>query len=123
MAFDRHMNMVLGDAEEFRKIKSKKGQGISEEKEEKRTLGLIILRGDSVVSLTIEGPPPPNDDEKLISGGPGVSKAAGRGIPSAPLAGAALGLGGPVRGIGGPGPGVMQGLSAICHHKLPLILL
>ena len=55
MAFDRHMNIVLGDAEEFRKIKAKKGTGISEEKEEKRALGLIILRGDSVVSLTIEG--------------------------------------------------------------------
>lgn len=55
MAFDRHMNIVLGDAEEFRKIKAKKGTGVSEEKEEKRALGLIILRGDSVVSLTIEG--------------------------------------------------------------------
>ena len=111
MAFDRHMNIVLGDAEEFRKIKAKKGTGISEEKEEKRALGLIILRGDSVVSLTIEGyqfilsitiythviilvvawsnissddnssafkkfdfigPPPPEGDEKVVAGGPGV---------------------------------------------------
>jgi len=64
MAFDRHMNMVLGDSEEFRRVKSKKGQGLTEEKIEKRTLGLIILRGDSIVSLTIEGPPPPEIDEK-----------------------------------------------------------
>jgi hypothetical protein len=58
------MNMVLGDAEEFRKIKSKKGSGLTEEKLEKRMLGLIVLRGDSVVSLTIEGPPPPELDDK-----------------------------------------------------------
>ncbi len=73
MAFDRHMNLVLGDTEEYRKIKSKKGSGISEDREEKRSLGLIVLRGDAVVSLTIEGPPPPDDDEKLTPGGPGRS--------------------------------------------------
>ena len=106
MAFDRHMNIVLGDTEEYRKIKSKKGSGITEEREEKRVLGLIILRGDSVVSLTIEGPPPPELNEKLTPGGPGVSKlSAGRGIP---VMNAPSGLGGPVRGVGGPGLGIMQ---------------
>lgn len=110
MAFDRHMNMVLGDCEEFRRIKSKKGQGqgISEEKEVKRTLGLVILRGDSVVSLTIEGPPPPEDDEKLVPGGPGSGRAAGRGVPTAPLTGAPVGLGGPIHGVGGPAGSMMQ---------------
>ena len=108
MAFDRHMNMVLGDTEEYRRIKSKKGSGISEDKEEKRTLGLIVLRGDSVVSLTIEGPPPPDDDDKITPGGPGIGRPVGRGLPIAPLAGAPIGLGGPVRGLGGPAASMMQ---------------
>lgn len=108
MAFDRHMNIVICDAEEYRTLKSKKGQGITEEKQEKRTLGLIILRGDTVVSMTIEGPPPPDGDEKLTPGGPGVAKAVGRGLPVAPLAGAPVGLAGPIRGIGGPMPSIMQ---------------
>lgn len=108
MAFDRHMNMVLGDTEEYRRIKSKKGQGLQEERTEKRTLGLIILRGDSVVSLTIEGPPPPEGDEKLTPGGPGVGRAVGRGLPVAPMGGAPMGLAGPVRGVGGPSPSMMQ---------------
>ena len=109
MAFDRHMNIVLGDTEEFRKIKAKKGAGLSEEREEKRVLGLIILRGDSVVSLTIEGPPPPDGTEKLTPGGPGQGKASAvRGVPVAPMAAAPLGLAGPVRGVGGPAMSIMQ---------------
>ena len=109
MAFDRHMNIVLGDTEEYRRIKNKKGTGIAEEREEKRTLGLIVLRGDSVVSMTIEGPPPPEPDERITPGGPGVGRAAGRGMPMAPgPMGAPMGLAGPVRGVGGPAHGLMQ---------------
>lgn len=107
MAFDRHMNIVLGETQEFRRIRTKKGAGITEEKEEKRALGLIILRGDSVVSITIEGPPPPDTDEKVVAGGPGLAKTAPRGMPIMP-ASAPMGLAGPVRGVGGPGMGFMQ---------------
>jgi hypothetical protein len=46
-----------------------------------------VLRGDSVVSMTIEGPPPPEEGERLAPGGPGVARAAGRGMPVAPMGG------------------------------------
>ena len=67
LAFDRHMNLVLAECEEFRRVRPKKKPGETEAgpmQEMKRTLGLVILRGETVVSLSVEGPPPVTDEDK-----------------------------------------------------------
>ncbi len=72
-----------------------------EEKEVKRTLGLIILRGENIISLTAEAPPP-TEPKKAGEGpiaGPGKAVLANRGMPVA--GGAPVGLSGPMRGVGG----------------------
>src|SRR6201995_3490519 len=121
LAFDKHMNLVLADTEEFRRVRTKGRKagapGTSAppetESEEKRTLGLIIVRGTHVVSLAVEGPPPADPSARLGAGapgapsaatlqaGPGISRPAGRGLP--------IGLTGPAAGVGGPAPPGFQG--------------
>ncbi|PNS17730.1 Small nuclear ribonucleoprotein-associated protein B [Sphaceloma murrayae] len=116
LAFDKHMNMVLADTEEFRRVKRKPAKGAPGEDqpafietEEKRTLGLTIIRGAHIVATTVEGPPPADPAARLgtqsapgqgipasMSAGPGISRPAGRG--------AGPGLQGPAIGVGGPGP-------------------
>ena len=112
------MNLVLADTEEFRRVKRKptKGQapGSSEpafiETEEKRTLGMTIVRGAHIVSTSVEGPPPADASARLgkeagpgpVAGAPamaapGISRPIGRG--------AGAGLQGPAAGVGGFGAG------------------
>lgn len=98
------MNLVLADTEEFRRVKRRQtkpsapgasgSSGQTIETEEKRTLGLTIVRGAHIISLSAEGPPPADPSARLgksapggitsaLGAGPGVAKPAGRGaIPS-----------------------------------------
>lgn len=107
LAFDKHLNLVLSEAEEFRTLRSK--GAVVEERLEKRSLGLVLVRGENVVSLAVEGPPPPSVSRKLMPGGPGQATSAGRGAAAAaaaavppPVVGAPpMGLGAaPVHGVG-----------------------
>lgn len=115
LAFDKHLNLVLSEAEEFRMLKQK--GAILEERTEKRSLGLVLIRGENVVSLAVEGPPPAagNAAAKLTPGGPGMARGAGRGMPPPAMGGVPpMGLGAaPVHGLGGglpPPPGPPPGM-------------
>jgi small nuclear ribonucleoprotein B and B' len=117
LAFDKHLNLVLSEAEEFRTLKKSAAGGslaILEERTEKRSLGLVLIRGENVVSMAVEGPPPPSATSTSAAGaGPGQAvRGAGRGVVTAPPlshgrgsgGGPTVGLGAaPVYGMGGGG--------------------
>lgn len=97
------MNLVLADTEEFRRVKRKAAKSTAApgaggtsaplvESEEKRTLGLTIIRGAHIISLSVESPPPADPSARLgtsapggasaaMAAGPGIARPAGRGLP------------------------------------------
>jgi small nuclear ribonucleoprotein B and B' len=97
------MNLVLADTEEFRRVKRKAAKSTAApgastssaplvESEEKRTLGLTIVRGANIISLSVESPPPADPAARLgasapgginsaLAAGTGISRPAGRGAP------------------------------------------
>lgn len=84
MAFDKHMNMILGDSEEYRLVKQQGKRGKDAYVEEKRLLGLLLLRGEAVISIKPVGPPAPAPKYKAPAGGapaqaalPGTAGMAG----------------------------------------------
>jgi small nuclear ribonucleoprotein B and B' len=63
LAFDRHLNLILADCEEVRITKGRDG---TEPKEERRVLGLLLIRGETVISINAEAPPPPKPKSNLL---------------------------------------------------------
>lgn len=108
------MNIVLADTEEFRRSRKRQNNSAPGsaaapvvEADEKRSLGLLIIRGTNIISCSVEGPPPADPAARLggaasgpaapvMAAGPGITRPVGRG---------AGGLQGPAVGVGGPGFG------------------
>ena len=99
------MNLVLADTEEFRRVKRKAAKSTAApgastapliESEEKRTLGLTIVRGAHIISLSVESPPPADPSARLGTSAPGggiaSTLAAGTGVARPAGRGAAVGL-------------------------------
>lgn len=86
LAYDKHLNLVIADVEEFRRGRAG---------EQRRTLGLLMLRGKHVVSMCPEGVPDVNKTRTPAAAQAATSTmASGRGVPApgAPLAGPAPGM-------------------------------
>lgn len=126
IAFDKHMNVVLADAEEFRDLtatsKTKKGKKsvLSESSDapklERRVLGLVVLRGESIVSIVVESGPPPASSEgkKRVSASVALIGAGGAMLPRGQTVPSQRG---PMGGVGSMG--VMGPMGAMIPPMMP----
>ena len=95
IAFDKHLNIVLADCEEYRTIRSSTSSkrksssnqqhpdvgADADRRQERRTLGLVILRGEVIVSMEVEsGAPPESSSRKRQSAL--AELTGGQGLPS-----------------------------------------
>ena len=127
LAFDRHMNLVLADSEEFRRLPSSSSKKKKKDEDEngvkgggedfvRRVLGFVLLRGEEVISVAVEGPPirvkktKPASDASAGGGipGAGVARPVGRGVPPPGMMPSSSGGGGPRLGQQQPPPGMMM---------------
>lgn len=82
LAFDKHLNLVLSDTEELRitnkslhELKNAAIKSTVNVAQDKRLLGLIILRGDQIVNLSIESGPTTDVKKRLgLTKGSGILK-------------------------------------------------
>lgn len=79
----------------------------SQENEERRALGLVLLRGECVVSIAVESAPAPKKGKRTASQA-GLAAPPERLAPGAGRGMAAPGLAGPAPGLGGPSIAAMQ---------------
>ena len=101
LAHDKHLNFVLADCEEFRLLK----RGIKTGDSERRMLGMIVLRGEEIVSVSQETGAPPRGGNKARIPVAALSTTAVStgnivGIPPPGMAPA------PPIGLAGPMPGM-----------------
>jgi small nuclear ribonucleoprotein B and B' len=112
LGFDSHSNVVLKDCEEYRQLKKRKA---GETREAKRNIGLMILRGDSVVHIDVIGPPPPSGNRMAAStaaavlqpGLPAEKAGKGAGVPAATVPANLTGLSKPGPGVAAPSAKVL----------------
>ena len=115
-AFDQHMNIILADCEDPGPAKPKYYNKKVQVDEKKRILSLVLLRGDNVISISVEGPPQQREyGVQTPRAGTGQHYGVSRGVPPVGVGSIPhnqlmpVGSQGPVRGVRGSGTGgVMQ---------------
>ena len=122
LAYDSHMNLCIADAEEFRSLPAPASSTSSAStpsfREQKRTLGFVLIRGECVVSVSVEGPPP--DSARSLPGAPrgpaglpgtGTARPLAKGVAVAGPAASTVGLAGNLGAAPAPAIPMPPGMS------------